>query len=257
MTDTFDSVYPDLLKTGLGKLSQLDARRELLALFSALEHLRRDLHSQKDTPGILQVTRQYVAGLNLFRAAGFWLVNPKDMGFEPVLVTPDEEKEPLVRMVDREIKTGRFAWALRQGGPVFFAADPAKARMPAGRSDARPGDGGGRGVFHSLAVSSQVVGMFCGLLRNELAPVNETAFSLLSVLLGAGADALATLHKTTQLTTQVETLNGLLPVCAWCKRIRNDSGYWEQIERYITSHSAATFTHSICPECQKNFEAGM
>jgi hypothetical protein len=44
-------------------------------------------------------------------------------------------------------------------------------------------------------------------------------------------------------------LKGLLPICSYCKKIRNDEGYWEKIEKYIKSHSAAEFTHGICPEC--------
>jgi PAS domain S-box-containing protein len=48
---------------------------------------------------------------------------------------------------------------------------------------------------------------------------------------------------------QVKTLSGLLPICAKCKRIRDDKGYWEQIEVYIREHSEAEFSHSICPEC--------
>ena len=47
----------------------------------------------------------------------------------------------------------------------------------------------------------------------------------------------------------VRTLSGLLPICAWCKKVRNDGGYWEQIEVYVRAHSAATFSHGICPEC--------
>ncbi len=48
----------------------------------------------------------------------------------------------------------------------------------------------------------------------------------------------------------VKTLSGLLPICAWCKQIRNDKGYWTQLEAYISDHSEASFTHSICPECE-------
>ena len=47
----------------------------------------------------------------------------------------------------------------------------------------------------------------------------------------------------------VKTLSGLLPICANCKKIRNDKGYWDQIEGYIQKHSEAQFTHGICPEC--------
>jgi PAS domain S-box-containing protein len=49
--------------------------------------------------------------------------------------------------------------------------------------------------------------------------------------------------------SKVKTLSGLLPICASCKKIRNDKGYWEQMEVYIRDHSEADFSHSICPEC--------
>jgi len=47
----------------------------------------------------------------------------------------------------------------------------------------------------------------------------------------------------------VKTLRGLLPICAWCKRIRDDHGYWTQVDAYIRAHTHADFTHGICPEC--------
>ena len=48
---------------------------------------------------------------------------------------------------------------------------------------------------------------------------------------------------------RVKLLSGLLPICANCKRIRNDEGYWKQLEGFISSHSEATFSHGICPDC--------
>lgn len=51
----------------------------------------------------------------------------------------------------------------------------------------------------------------------------------------------------------VKTLSGLLPICAACKKIRDDKGYWSQIEDYIHTHSEAEFSHSICPECSDKF----
>ena len=50
---------------------------------------------------------------------------------------------------------------------------------------------------------------------------------------------------------EVKTLSGLLPICASCKKIRDDNGYWNQIEAYIGDRSEAEFSHSICPECFK------
>jgi len=52
--------------------------------------------------------------------------------------------------------------------------------------------------------------------------------------------------------TQVKTLHGLLPICARCKKIRDDHGYWSQLESYISKHSDAKFSHSLCPECVKH-----
>ena len=51
----------------------------------------------------------------------------------------------------------------------------------------------------------------------------------------------------------VNTLSGLLPICASCKKIRDDRGYWERVEIYVQKHSEARFTHGICPDCARNF----
>lgn len=50
---------------------------------------------------------------------------------------------------------------------------------------------------------------------------------------------------------QIKRLEGLLPICAACKQIRNERGEWELIEKYITAHSEAQFSHSVCPECAR------
>jgi PAS domain S-box-containing protein len=49
--------------------------------------------------------------------------------------------------------------------------------------------------------------------------------------------------------TKVKTLSGLLPICAFCKKIRDDTGYWHQVESYIKEHSEANFSHGVCPDC--------
>lgn len=53
--------------------------------------------------------------------------------------------------------------------------------------------------------------------------------------------------------SEIKILSGLLPICAWCKKIRDDKGYWNQIESYINTHSEAAFSHSICPDCMSKF----
>jgi len=62
------------------------------------------------------------------------------------------------------------------------------------------------------------------------------------------------IQELTDALKQVKALTGLLPICATCKRIRDDRGYWQQLETYISSHTNAILTHGICPECFKNFK---
>ena len=69
----------------------------------------------------------------------------------------------------------------------------------------------------------------------------------------AEADRDKFILKLQETLDRVKTLSGLLPICAHCKNIRNDKGYWSQIETYIRDHSEAEFSHGICPECAKKF----
>ncbi len=64
-------------------------------------------------------------------------------------------------------------------------------------------------------------------------------------------ERLRLIQELTDALRRVKTLSGLLPICASCKKIRNDDGYWEQVETYIKSRSNAEFTHGICPGCVK------
>jgi PAS domain S-box-containing protein len=52
---------------------------------------------------------------------------------------------------------------------------------------------------------------------------------------------------------EIKTLRGILPLCSYCKKIRDDKGYWEQVDVYIGKHSQADISHSICPECMKKY----
>jgi PAS domain S-box-containing protein len=52
---------------------------------------------------------------------------------------------------------------------------------------------------------------------------------------------------------KIKTLRGLLPICALCKKIRDDKGYWQQVEVYVEGHSLAEFSHGICPDCLKKY----
>ncbi len=376
MTHATPSIYPDFLKAGIGKLqSEGVLTRDLMTLFSALENFQRELKLQERMEDICEVTHRYVSGLELFEAIGFYLVNPEDFDFKIYWCRPEEQRPQMENLVRQQIKSGRFAWALRNSSPVIFEAAGSPAAV--------------QGVFHSLGVASHTAGMFCGLLRRQPVTSQEIPFSLLSVFLGACAHALVTarhmeglkqkilaanrdLQRTLQenevlaripaespapmfrasqngrilysnqpglvllgklgfhtgdlLTgdwlekvnsaftsglkrefeirveeqvfsfvlaaipeagyanfygaditarkqaeadrerlilelqealASVKTLSGLLPICAWCKKIRDDSGYWKQLENFIEVHSGAVFSHGVCPECLTRLSADL
>ena len=56
-------------------------------------------------------------------------------------------------------------------------------------------------------------------------------------------------HELEEALSQVRSLHGLLPICAYCKKIRDDKNYWQEVEGYISKHSEAQFSHAICPSC--------
>ena len=70
-------------------------------------------------------------------------------------------------------------------------------------------------------------------------------------------ERLRLIDELTQALTQAKTLRGLLPICSSCKKIRDDQGYWQQVEVYIQRHSDAGFTHGLCPSCVGKYFPGV
>lgn len=82
--------------------------------------------------------------------------------------------------------------------------------------------------------------------RDELRSMNEKLSSL-------SAEQTALIVKLQDALAKIKTLRGLLPICASCKKIRDDKGYWSQIEVYVRDHSDAEFSHGLCPDCAKKY----
>jgi hypothetical protein len=59
------------------------------------------------------------------------------------------------------------------------------------------------------------------------------------------------IHELQEAIDEVTQLQGILPICSHCKKVRDDTGYWEQVEKYVQDRSEATFSHSLCPDCIK------
>jgi GAF domain-containing protein len=95
------------------------------------------------------------------------------------------------------------------------------------------------------------LGTLCAIDRRprQLSARQKTAMQALARQAMAMLELRRVSARMADVLDKVKTLHGLLPICAWCKRIRDDHGYWSQVEAYIHHHMGADFTHGICPEC--------
>jgi len=101
-------------------------------------------------------------------------------------------------------------------------------------------------TIHFLEVITRGIGV--AIIRIQ----EETAHKMAEVNLYNLTLELKEVNKNlTSALENVKVLKGLLPICARCKKIRDDKGYWNQIEEYISIHTDADFTHSLCPDCAK------
>ncbi|MHB0877162.1 MAG: histidine kinase N-terminal 7TM domain-containing protein, partial [Anaerolineae bacterium] len=88
------------------------------------------------------------------------------------------------------------------------------------------------------------------LMELRLCPIGESArHSGWLALFQDVTEREALIAQLQEAVASVRTLSGLIPICAACKRVRDDGGYWRQVESYLSDRSQAEFTHSICPEC--------
>ena len=62
-------------------------------------------------------------------------------------------------------------------------------------------------------------------------------------------------HQLEEALTSVKTLQGLLPICSYCKKVRDDQNYWHRVENYIAGHSEIRFSHGVCPDCRDKIKA--
>jgi len=98
------------------------------------------------------------------------------------------------------------------------------------------------------------VGLHLRRLRRALELAERRSTELRNAELGAANQTLQSRTKELELAlANVKTLRGMIPICAGCKKIRDDKGYWEQVERYVARHSDATFSHGLCPACTEKY----
>ncbi|HRP07771.1 MAG TPA: hypothetical protein PLL69_04725 [Gemmatimonadales bacterium] len=152
-----------------------------------------------------------------------------------------------LRTATNGVLWGSLAFAsfrfLRHGAPAFWNSIVAPANVFLLH-----------GIFHAcraaLAIWFEVRGMRDAAGMLQLVGDLEVAFFVVALFGSLLTASLLTRYEALeQAMHQVRTLSGLLPICAWCSRIRDDQGYWSRVDDYIASHSDATVTHSICSDC--------
>jgi GAF domain-containing protein len=99
------------------------------------------------------------------------------------------------------------------------------------------------------------LGALCAIDRRprRLNPAQQQAMRILSRHVIALMELRRVSARLAESLESIKTLHGMLPICAWCKRIRDDQGYWNQVETFIRTHTDANFTHGICPDCMDKF----
>lgn len=103
-----------------------------------------------------------------------------------------------------------------------------------------------------LTAEGYALGSLCvaDTVPRELSQERREALESLAALVMTQMEQKRMARRLAEELENVKTLSGLLPICAYCKGVRNDTGYWESVEGYINAHTDADFTHTICPNCE-------
>ncbi|MDQ5977197.1 MAG: hypothetical protein QG602_169 [Verrucomicrobiota bacterium] len=141
------------------------------------------------------------------------------------------------------------AWCLRKASPHYFKSAFAPANIFMAHA-----------VFHALRVVLAALftlqGWDSAALALQVVGDLEVSFFMVALFAGILIANLQVRHDELSCAhAEVQTLSGLLPICAWCKKVRNDEGYWQQLEEYFSCRSQITFTHGVCADCLEDQKA--
>lgn len=201
------------------------------------------------------IAKKYLSNVKIGKTGHAWLVGRDGT----LLYHPDESY------------VGRIASEVFRDSPEVLALS---AKMQKGRSGTAKYTYQGRlinTVYYPIELGTTLWGLAVSTPQEEVLAITEDfrnqwiiilvlmllAFAMYGygsfrdqAALARRADELAMANESLRKALdEVKTLTGLLPICASCHKIRNDSGYWEKVESYVEKHSHAQFSHSLCPDC--------
>jgi len=110
-----------------------------------------------------------------------------------------------------------------------------------------------------LTANGHALGSLCVIDRHprRLSTKQRTCLESLARLVMTTLELRRVSSELAAAAANIKTLSGMLPICGGCKKIRNDGGYWKQVESYIVEHTDATFSHSLCPDCSEKYFPGI
>jgi len=232
---------------------------------TALETIvRENREKQEEIDGLLKCARAVLTSTSFEKTAREIFdvcceLTGARSGYVALLTETGEENEVLFLesgglacTVDPELPMpirGLRSECYRTGQPVFdntFMKSKWVAYMPEGHVTLE------NVLFAPLIIEDKAVGLLG--LANKIGDFTQKDADLAGAFGELASIALQNSRNLDQLRealANIKTLHGLLPICASCKKIRDDKGYWTNLEIYIRNHSDADFTHGICPECVK------
>jgi GAF domain-containing protein len=106
-----------------------------------------------------------------------------------------------------------------------------------------------------LTPEGHALGSVCVIDREprQLTAAQKAALESLARMVITTLELRRVSSELAEAASNIKALSGLLPICSYCKEIRNDNGYWEQVEAYVQTHTDATFSHAICPKCTAKY----
>ncbi len=233
--------------------------KEQQKLEASLYRISEAAHKEESLDALFKVIHEIILGL--MPARNFYLAlydRENDMITWPYF--EDEIMEPDMA-VSRKRGHGITEYVLNSRKTLFINGEEYQSLVDAGKIELH-GEVPVQWIGVPLRIEKEIIGVMTVQTYSEKVTLTETHKNILEFVSTSIAEAISRkraqeeketlLGELQEAVDKVKTLSGMIPICAWCHKIRDDEGFWAQVDTYIEEHSDVEFTHGICPECSKN-----
>ena len=224
--------YPGLLAREMGELElHGDQKCNYVTLLASLENFQRDLQECREPKQVLALTQLYLQGLGIFSTTALMVTEAPDWSFRLATCVPESAEATLAGRIAAEIRSGTFAWAVRQNRSVVVRDHGSESDAPL--------------ILQSLGTRSGLFGMFVGQPKNPSAKVKNLPLSLLSIILTNCACALENRRLAAAIIQHNETLQQRVSERTEQLSTANAALHREIEERQRTAEALATQTEQL------------